>query len=170
MTRAVSTAVSAQLRQRLGVTPIADADALIASAAEMRALRASLRLTKGQMAAWLGIHPATVLAGERDGMTARRFQRKPAAREKLRQALVVAREMGALRFDPHSRRTARSEHPPADLAYRCAGCGKDLVAAQVTLRDGELTHGRPACGPVQPGGAVHEARGRARMRAAGGVG
>jgi DNA-binding XRE family transcriptional regulator len=149
-------ALSARLRDRLGVTQMPEAEATLATASEMRALRAVLRLTRGQMATFLGINATTVTRSEREGVTVLRLRNK-AARSKLTHALGAARELDALAYDPGEPRP-RIERPPSDLEYRCGKCGKDLAANRIRKLAEEWVHGRQPCGPVIPGGPTHRAR------------
>lgn len=183
MTAPINRELSDRLRATLGVTEESGARVAIATAAEIRALRAMLRLDRTQFARRYRTAPNNVSYWERGES---QVAPKGETAERLARDLDVARKLGALAFDPRPnakdepRRRQRTaprlpgNPPPAQYEYACVGCGRrtdisgdrrrrlrrERCWVEVNDQGREVIwhrQGGERCGEVQPGGPVRRA-------------
>jgi DNA-binding XRE family transcriptional regulator len=168
--------LSDKLRERLS---IAEEDhpppEILATAQELRILRALLRLSCRQLAARLGVSSETISMWERDDRpicTGGKYSGT------LKHMLDAARDIGALQacYDPGPRKQQkrdRQRHPSSGFEYRCKDCGKKresqscwIEVVEQAMIDGtfvDVDHvfhknkSKPdgKCGPMVQGGPSH---------------
>lgn len=158
--KTIDRAKSDELRRRLGITEGAGDDLPLATAAELRALRAYLRLTGKQFARRMATSVNSILSWELGHRPC--VPKSLRTRELLQTALTYGRELGVLVYvvERPEQKPPKYERPPSDLEYRCSQCGQTLMAWKCRVERDErgtqtIWHARKKCGPVIAGGLQH---------------